>query len=122
MGRDCGPPGRGNLMIVSAQAGAAASPRAARPAWPRKERRDVRAQSGDIPGRATLVMQKFQLKLLADAVFVVWLGPTSTKWPPVQAQSATVSGTWQAATASWTAARARGETKSSTPQTRLIQS
>ena len=31
----------------------------------------MRAQSGDIPGRATLVMQKFQLKLLADAVFVV---------------------------------------------------
>ena len=64
----------------------------------------MRAQSGDIPGRATLVMQKFQLKLLADAVFVVWPGPTSTKWPPVQAQSATVSGSWQAATASWTAA------------------
>jgi hypothetical protein len=30
--------------------------------------------------------------------------PTSTKWPPVQAQSATVSGSWQAATGSWTAA------------------
>jgi len=36
-----------------------------------------------------------------SAPFIV---PTFTKWPPVQAQSATVSGSWQAATDSCTAA------------------
>jgi hypothetical protein len=46
--------------------------------------------------------------------------PTSTKWPAVQAQSATGSGSWQAAPASWTAATSsaddaprRAEAKSS---------